>query len=50
MRALAFYNEFVSYTDVEKLFAFPVDLSTDLSIDMEKFFHADKVPKTAQEQ
>ena len=48
MRALAFYNEFVSYTDVEKLFACPVDPSTDLSIDMEQFFHADKVPKTAQ--
>ena len=50
MRALAFYNEFVSYTDVEKLFACPVDPSTDLSIDIEQFYRADKVPKTVQEQ
>ena len=50
MRALAFYNEFVSYTDVEKLFACPVDPSTDLSIDIEQFYRADKAPKTVQEQ
>ena len=50
MRALAFYNEFVSYTDVEKLFACPVDPSTDLSIDIEQFYRADKVPNTVQEQ
>ena len=50
MRALAFYNEFVSYTDVEKLFACPVDPSTDLSINIDQFYRADKVPKTVQEQ
>ena len=49
MRALAFYNEFVSYTDVEKLFACPVDPSTDLSINIDQFYRADKVPKTVQE-
>ena len=50
MRALAFYNEFVSFMDVEKLFACPVDPSTDPSIDIEQFLHADKAPKTVQEQ
>ena len=50
MRALAFYNEFVSFTDVEILFACPVDPSTDPSIDIEQFLHADKAPKTVQEQ
>ena len=50
MRALAFYNKFVSFTDVEKLFACPVDPSTDPSIDIEQFLHADKAPKTVQEQ
>ena len=50
MRALAFYNEFVSYTDAEKLLACPVDPSTDPSIDVEQFYRADKVPKTVQEQ
>ena len=44
------YNEFVSYTDVEKLFACPVDPSTDLSINIDQFYRVDKVPKTVQEQ
>ena len=50
MRALAFYNEFVSFMDVEKLSTSPVDPSTDPSIDIEQFYRADRVPKTLQEQ
>ena len=50
MRALAFFNEFFSFVDVEKLSACPVDPSTDLSIDIEEFYRADTIPKTVQEQ
>ena len=50
MRALAFYNEYFSFVDVEKLAACPVDPSTDLSIDIEQFYRADAIPKTVQEQ
>ena len=50
MRALAFYNEFVSFMDVEKLSACPVDPSTDPSIDIEQFYRTDTIPKTVQEQ
>ncbi len=49
MRALAFYNEFTSYIDPEKLLACPVDPSKDTSIDIEQFFRADTIPKTEQE-
>ena len=50
MRALAFYNEFVSYMDVEKLSACPVDPSTDSSIDIKQFCRAGKLPETVQDQ
>ena len=50
MRALAFFNEFFSFVDVEKLSACPVDPSTDLSIDIEQFYRADTMPQTVQEQ
>ena len=50
MRALTFYNEFFSFVDVDKLSACPVDPSTDPSIDIEQFYRADTIPKTAQEQ
>ena len=50
MRALAFYNEFFSFVDAVKLFACPVDPSTDLSIDIEQFYRAGTIPKTVQEQ
>ena len=50
MRALAFYNEFFSFVDVEKLSACPVDPSTDLSIDIEQFYRVDTIPKTVQDQ
>ena len=36
--------------DAVKLFACPVDPSTDLSIDIEQFYRADTIPKTVQEQ
>ena len=49
MRALAFYNEFTSYIDPEKLVACPVDPSKDMSIDIEQFFRADTIPKTEQD-
>ena len=49
MRALAFFNEFVSYVDPEKLLACPVDPSKDPSIDIEQFFRADKAPNAVQE-
>ena len=50
MRALAFYNEFFAFLDVEKLAACPGDPSTDLSIDIEQFYRADAIPKTVQER
>ena len=50
MCALAFYNEFNSFIDIEKLSACPVDPSTDRSIDIEQFFRAENAPQTLQEQ